>query len=381
MIIFPEKQKSHKFLVFPLQIILTLTSCLAPISCSPKNHPGNPILTREAPRVVVRPVVQKSVPFQLEYVGNIKALENAEIKARVTGYVLSYHFREGEDVQEGQLLFHIDPRPFEAALNKAKALLVKNQAELEYARQQVTRYANLANEEFISQDDFNRLRTTVAAKEAAVKADQAAMALAQIDLDYCSILAPFDGRTGQRLIDPGNLVTGDGGPGDPTLVIINQMDPIKVLFAVPEKDFPLIREAKDPSVDVIVPGHLKRVFPGKLWLIDNRINTKTGMIEMEGMMKNPERKLWPGLFVKVRIKTTTLPNALLIPNAAISRDQLGPFVFTITPQSTVEMQRIETKFVVGQETVIVDGLKSGQNVVIEGKNGLQSGVQVKQVNR
>lgn len=332
------------------------------------------------PRVIVAQVIRQSVPLRLEYIGNIKAWESAAIKARVTGYVLSYHFREGEDVKKGQQLFSIDPRPFKATLDKAKAQLVKHQAELAYAREQVVRYKELARDEFITRDVYDGYRTSAAALQAEVEADRASIALARINLDYCSINSPFTGRAGQRLIDPGNLVTASGGPSDPTLVVINQIDPIKVIFAVPEKDLQRIRaanNAKTLPIEVTLPNEGQRVYSGELWLIDNRIDPASGMIEMEGKLANQNGMLWPGQFVNVAIRIGTQPDTLTVPTAAIALGQQGPFLFTVSTDGKAQMRLIGTGESVGNDTIITHGLKPGEHVVTEGQEGLQSGMQVK----
>ncbi len=361
-----------------LRLIVILGLSLIAVACSTDSDQTQ-ATSRRAPRVVVAPVLEKSVPLLLEYVGNIMALETAEIRARVTGDVIGYHFREGEDVSAGQLLFTIDPRPFQAIRDQATATLAEDEAELAYAREQVVRYAGLARDEFITEDDFDRYRTTVAALEAEVKADRAAIALAQLDLDYCFIRAPFDGRAGRRLVDPGNLVTAGGGSGDPTLVVVKQIDPIKVMFAVPERDLPRIREAdraKTLGLEVVVSDREKRPFEGSLWLVDNQVDTSTGMIVLEGMLPNPERLLWPGQFVAVRLRVATRPDALVVPSAAISVGQQGSFVFIVSDKSKVERRLIETDAALGNETIVSGGVRAGERVVVEGQAGLQSGMQV-----
>jgi membrane fusion protein, multidrug efflux system len=358
---------------------LLLSSFLAAVT-APATADQRTSSSDKARRVVVAPVVQRSVPLRLEYIGNMKAWESAEIKARVTGYVLSYHFREGENVKQGQQLFSIDPRPFKAILDKAKAQLLKHQAELTYAREQVVRYRKLAKDEFISRDAYDGYRTSAAALKAQVAADRASIALARINLNYCSIDAPFSGRAGQRLIDPGNLVTASGGPSDPTLVVIKQINPIKILFAVPEKDLQRIRAANRPktlSIEVIVPNDGNRLFSGELWLIDNRVDPATGMIEMEGKLPNQEGMLWPGQFVNVAIQIGTQSDTLTVPTAAIALGQRGPFLFTVSDDGITEMRLIGTGESAGNDTIVTHGLKAGERVVVEGQVGLQSGMHVK----
>lgn len=364
-----------------ISIAVMLSFVLAVSARNVKAEENSKIATK-IPRVVVAPVVRKSVPLRLKYIGNIKAWERAEIKARVTGYVESYHFREGDEVAEGQLLFRIDPRPFKAMLDQAKAQLVKHKAELAYAREQVVRYKDLARDEFITRDVYDGYRTSAASLQAQVEADRAAIALAQINLDYCAIYAPFSGRSGKRMIDPGNLVTASGGPSDPTLVTINRIDPIKVLFAVPEKDLQRIRlvnrdKTKALSLEVTLPEEGGQAYKGELWLINNRIDPATGMIEMEGKLPNPDDMLWPGQFVEVTIRIGTLPDTLTVPSSAIALGQHGPFVYIVSEDGKAEMRLVETGESGGAVTVISKGLKTGERVVVEGREGLQSGMLVK----
>lgn len=354
----------------PILIGLLLAACT---SSADKTTPD----AGPHPRVVVGPVVMKSVPLRLEYVGNIKPLESAAIKARVTGRVMAFHFREGTDVKKGELLFTIDPRPYEATLNQAKAKLARDEAKLAYAMDQVARYAKLAKDQFISQLAYDGYITNSQSLEAEVREDRAAIRLAQLNVDYCSIVSPFDGRAGIRLVDPGNLVTSRGGPSDPTLVVINQIDPIKAIFAVPEQDLIRIREAKNVSLEVRIPGKANHPFPGKLWLIDNEVNTASGMIKLEGMLPNPERLLWPGQFVEVSLQISTLPNTILVPSEALSNSLVGTFVFVVGADSKVEKRRVETGSVAGNSTIVTSGLKAGEKVVVEGRIGLQSGMQVR----
>ena len=340
---------------------------------------AEPPRKQKALRVVVAPVTQQTVPLALNYIGNIKAWKSAAIKARVTGYLLAYHFREGEAVKKGQPLFSIDPKPFKAILEQAKAQRVEHQAELNYAREQVKRYAGLAKDEFITKDVYDGYRSSAAALQAMVEADRAAIKLARINLDYCTVRAPFSGQAGQRLVDPGNLVTASGGPSDPTLVVINQIDPIKTIFAVPESDLKRIRQAnriKTLTIEVALKNNDEEKFSGKLWLIDNQINSATGMIEMEGKLANSEGELWPGQFVTVAIRIGTQPDTLTVPTAAITLGQRGPFVFTVSAEGKVEKQLIGTAELVGSDTIVTHGLKAGERVVVEGREGLQSGMQV-----
>ena len=330
-------------------------------------------------RVLVAPVVEKSIPLQLEYVGNIKAAQSAAIKARVVGNVMSYSFREGEAVEKDQLLFTIDPRPYEATLDAAKAALAQHQAELAFAQKEEKRYGKLAKQGGVSQEAYDRFRSEVAVKKSLVSADKANIKHAELDVEYSAVKAPFAGRSGRRLVDPGNLVTVNGAPSDTTLVVINQIDPIKVEFAVPQQDLQHIRDAHSANpldLEVALGGDRDTTLNGKLWLIDNQIDTDSGMILLDGMIDNPDQILWPGQYVKVRVTMGTSPNTLVIPSEAISLGQQGPFVFAVSEDSKLKKQLVTLGRAVGGDTLVTAGLKAGQQVVVEGLAGLQSGMAV-----
>ena len=330
-------------------------------------------------RVVVAPVIEKYVPLQLAYIGNMKANNSAAVKARVTGDVMSYHFHEGQYVEEGQLLFTIDPRPYEAILEQAIATLERAKAELAFAREQVSRYNQLVDEEFISIDAYDGYVTQALKLKATVAMDQAAVKLAELNLNYCFIKAPFDGLTSERLIDPGNLVESKGGSADPTLVVVKQMNPIKVIFAVPEADLSMIQQARNAeavSVQVTTTGSPKRTYTGALWVINNEVDIATSMIIMQGIFENPDEELWPGQFVNVQISIESSGQKLLVPSNAISNGQSGPYVFIADVDSRAEIRLIKIGRNVGNKTIVTHGLSAGEQVVVEGQEVLQSGVSV-----
>lgn len=331
-------------------------------------------------RVVVAKAIIQSVPLQLEYIGNMKANNSAAIKARVTGDVMAYHFKEGSHVSKGELLFTIDPRPYKAILDEAKAKLAQDKAELAYALNQVKRYKPLAKEEYISTDDFYNYQTQAAKLKAQVAKDGAAIHFARLNLNYCFVKAPFTGRTGPRLTDPGNLVESKGGTADPTLVTIKQLDPIKVIFAVPEKDLSLIREAHDEkalSMSLTPNGNPNHRVKGKLWLYDNTVNVDTGMIVMEGILPNPKEILWPGKFATVTLSIKTSKETVLIPTKAILLGQSGPYVYVVNKNNKTLFRILKTGRSYQDKTIVTSGLKVGEQVVTEGQESLQSNMLVK----
>ncbi len=334
---------------------------------------------KAAPRVVIAPVTEKSLPLELDYIGNIRPVQSAEIKARVMGHIMSYHFREGEDVEKDQLLFTIDQRPYEAKLNTAKASLKQHQAELEFAKEEVARYSKLVDKGFVARETYDLYRRDVAVKESLVRSDEATIRRAELDMEYSAVKAPFAGRAGRRLVDPGNFVMAGGSDADTILVVINQIDPIKVEFAVPQPDLQPIRKAHGATplaLQVALGGDGETTHDGTLWLIDNQIDTGTGMILLHGMVDNPDHTLWPGQLVNVRVKVGTASKTLSVPSAAVFRGQQGPYVFTVGPDSKLEKQLVTLGRTLGHATIVTAGLKAGQHVVVEGSPGLQSGMVV-----
>ena len=231
-----------------------------------------------------------------------------------------------------------------------------------------------------TKEAFERFSRDVLVKESLVRADKAIIRRAELDIEYSSVKAPFSGRAGRRLVDPGNLVTANGTPSDTTLVVINQIDPIKVEFAVPQQDLRHIRDAhgKTPlDLEVVLGGDRETKLSGKLWLVDNTIDPSTGMILLQGTIENPDHILWPGHYVKVGVTLGTTPSTLVIPSEAIAMGQQGPFVFLVTPESKLKKQLVTVGRTVGPDTVVTAGLEPGQRVVIEGQAGLQSGMDVR----
>ena len=361
-----------------LIVYLGLVTILTPLPAKTEKQSNN------AYRVVVGPVTEEIAPLQLPYIGNMQANNSAAIKARVTGDVIDYHFKEGSYVEAGQLLFTIDPRPYEATLAKALAQLAETEAQLAYAEVQVIRYERLVEEEFVSIDDYEQYITDVATLEAQVQERRAEVALAELNLNYCYVKAPFSGRTGQRLTDPGNLVESQGGSADPTLVMLNQINPIKAVFAVPETDLQLIRQAQEAESLILEISRSEtpdQVYTGELWLIDNQINMQSGMIILEGLLPNPDGKLWPGQFVNVVASIKSSTPVLLVPSEAVMLGQNGPYVYTVNSESKAIIRQIKTERGYGDKTIVRSGLKAGERVVVEGQEGLQSGLVVRVGNK
>src|SRR5438034_3254977 len=320
--------------------------------------------TAQAPvrPVTVAKVVAKDVPLYLDEIGTCAAYETVQVQAQINGVIIGRHFQDGSDVKKGDLLFTIDPRPFQAALDQAKA-----QAELD----QVTlkRQEDLRNRKVISQQDYD---TAVANAQKS----QAATEAAQVNLDWCYIKSPINGRVGLRNVDVGNLV----GPSIPSLVTIQGPDPIYTDFTVAENDLPLVRKyLGGPNVTVQTYLADGSITPrtGDLYFIDNAVQPGSGTVKARGVTPNPDRALWPSEFVRVRFILDMLKNATLVPSQAVQVSQSGPFVFVVKPDSTVDLRQVKPgQRQDGDMQVIEDGLKAGETVVVTGQLALAPGTKV-----
>jgi membrane fusion protein, multidrug efflux system len=321
----------------------------------------------EAVPVVVATAVQKSVPTQIRAVGNVEAYSTVAIKSQVTGVIYKIHFKEGDDVKKDQLLFTIDPRPFEAAVKQAEANLARDNAQLNNARDQAKRYAELVDKQYVSREQYDQIRTNADAAQAVVEADRAAVDNAKVQLSYCYIYSPVSGRVGSFLINEGNLVrVNDGAP----LVVINQISPIFVSFAVPEQYLTALKRHMMSGkllIDASFAADEGRPEQGRLEFIDNAVDRSTGTVRLKGVFSNGERRLWPGQFVNAALTLTTQGDAVVIPSESIQVGPEGQQVFVVTGDKRVE-QRLVT---VGQtqqgESVITKGLAAGEMVVREGQ--------------
>lgn len=340
--------------------------------CS-KNQAKPP--AREAIPVTVAVAVQKNVPVQVRAIGNVEAYSTVSIKTQVTGELTGVYFKEGQDVRKGQLLFTLDKRPFEAALRQAEGQLARDAAQAANAKAQAARYAALMKEGVISREANEQTQTSAEALDAAVAADRAAVENARVQLQYCSIYAPIDGRTGNLLVHQGNMVKANDTP---PLVVINKIQPIYVTFSIPEQSLAQVKQsmARRPlSVEAAVPDYPKSV-GGKLVFIDNAVDPQTGMIKLKAEFANSERHLWPGQFSNVTLTLATEPNAIVVPAAAVQTGQNGQFVFVIKSDNTAEMRNVNVSRNIDGQAVIRTGLNAGERVVTDGQLRLMPGAKV-----
>jgi multidrug efflux system membrane fusion protein len=320
----------------------------------PAHAPARPVSVAEA--------VAKDVPLYLDEIGTCAAYETVQVQAQVTGQIITRDFQDGADVKKGDLLFTIDPRPFQAALDQTKA-----QAELD----QVTlkRQEDLRARKVISQQDYDTAVANAQKSQAAVEA-------AQVNLDWCYIKSPINGRVGLRNVDVGNLV----GPSTAPLVTILGLDPIYTDFTIAENDLPLVRKylgGPNVKVQTYLPDGSISPRMGDLYFIDNAVQPGSGTVKARGVTPNPDRALWPSEFVRVRFILDILKNATLVPSQAVQVSQSGPFVFVVRPDNTVDVRSVKPgQRQEGDLTVIEGNVKPGDTVVVTGQLALSPGASV-----
>ncbi|MDQ3828262.1 MAG: efflux RND transporter periplasmic adaptor subunit [Candidatus Tectomicrobia bacterium] len=316
------------------------------------------------------------MPLRLKAIGNVEAYTTVAVKARVDGQIVSVSFKEGEQVVRGQVLFQVDPRPFEAQLKQAEATLKRDLTQVENARAQAQRNQELFKKHFISKDAYAQFKTNVDVFTATVDVDRAAVEAARLRLEYTTIRAPITGRAGRIMIQQGNLVkANDINP----FVIINQLDPIYVSFSVPEQYRPEIQEwmAKGPLRVVAAPSDSKHPSTaGQLSFVDNTVDPSTGTLKLKATFQNPNQALWPGQFVTTILILREQPDAIVAPSQAIQTGPNGQYVFAVTPGGTAELRDIVVDRTEGPETVVAKGLAAGEQVVTDGHVRLLPGSKV-----
>ena len=410
-----------------LRILLVLSVLISGCSSGTKGDQGPP---RAVP-VMVGTVIQREVPVQIRVIGNVQAYSTVTVKSIVGGEISQVHFAEGQDVKKGDLLFSIDPRPLEAALRQAEANVARDMAQVsqveadlaknmalvkqvdanierdtaqaENARVEAKRYESLIEKQVVSRQQYDQFRTNAEALEAtvrsdraakdsaeaavrsskaalesvkaAVRADQAAVDNARVQLSYCFIRSPMDGRTGNLLVQRGNVVKAN----DISLLTINQVNPIYVVFSVPEQNLPEIKKYMTGGslrVEALPPNDTGTAEQGVLTFIDNAVDKTTGMILLKGTFANKERRLWPGQFVNVVLTLTTQPNAIIVPSQAVQNGQAGQYVFVMKPDLTVELRLMVVSRTLGNESIVEKGLQDGEKVVTDGQLQLVPGAKV-----
>ena len=360
--------------------------------------------------VQVVTAISKDVPVYIDQVGKCAAREVVSIQPQVSGRITSINFTDGADVKKGDLLFTIDPKPFEVAIQQAQANLAKDtalkkQAEANMAKDkaqakwgevQAARYKGLAEQGVVAKElaeqmrtDADSLNATVNADEAAIKSadqaikvDEALIEAAKVQLAYCYIHSPIDGRAGQRLVDIGNVVNAGFG-STTSMLTIQRVDPIYADFTINQSDLSSVqRDMKQGTLkaEITIPDEPGETFTGDLTFLDNAVQDATGTVKLRATIANPARKLWPGRFVRVRLVLSTIPGAVLIPASAPQQSATGPFVYVVNNESKAEFRNITLGQQQGDLVVVQSGVKEGERVVINGQIAIQPGgaVQIQQ---
>lgn len=334
----------------------------------PQATPGVPVTVASATR--------QDFPLYLAGLGQVQAFNAVLVRARVDGTLMQFVPTEGQEVKQGDLIAVIDPRPYKAALDQAAAKRVQDDADLTNARLDLARYASLAKQDFASRQQVDTQGALVNHLVAAIAGDDAAIESAKLNLSFCYITSPIDGRVGLRQIDAGNLVHATDATG---IVTITQVHPISVTFTLPQEDLPRVTAAMAQGklpVLAYAGDNRTRLDSGALLTPDNAIDPSTGTIKLKATFPNVTNQLWPGQFVNARLLVATLHDALTVPSVAVQHGPSGLYVYVVSPNSTVTRKDVEISHDNGQTAVIAKGIAPGERVVTEGQSRLQEGVKV-----
>jgi multidrug efflux system membrane fusion protein len=325
--------------------------------------------------VVVAQAVEQAVPYEIAATGTVEPRQTVAVEAQVTGLLTRVAFREGEDVEAGQLLFEIDPRPFQAAFDQAKAALARDLAQAHSAEQDAERYAQLVAQDYVTRSDYDAKRAAAEALQATVRSDSGAVASAALNLEWSRIRAPISGRTGRLLVREGNLVRASSV--DP-LVVINQIHPILVRFAVPEHQLADIQRYRGNRLPVLASPSKSDTAPtqGLLTFIDNAVDTATGTVLLKGEFANRDNALWPGEYLNVRLRLYVEDHAIVVPSEAVMTGQQGTYLFVVGPDGTAHSQPVTVERTSDTYAVLSTGVRPGDQVVTDGQLRLTSGARV-----
>lgn len=324
--------------------------------------------------VVVAPAILTDVPKTLRAVGNVEASHTVAVRARVDGELMEVRFREGDMVKVGQVLFEIDPRPYRAVLEEARATLVRHQAELGNAEAQAKRYQELLRLNFVSKEAAAQMQTNYEVAQANVAADEAALERARLNLEFCTIHSPISGKTGALMVHQGNLVRAQ----DPApLVVVNKVMPVWASFDVPEKEILQARQAMQKGkVRVLAKADERNPSLGELFFIDNAAKPQTGTVRLKAAFANEDLRLWPGQFVTVEVLLGEEKGKVAVPSQALQVGPEGRFAYVLRQDGTVEAREVQAGRPFGDLTVVEKGLSPGEEVVVEGHLRLAPGIRV-----
>ncbi len=326
--------------------------------------------------VSVATVAQQTVAVRIQAIGNVEAYSTVALKARVDGQIVEVNFKEGQEVRKGAVLFKIDSRPLEATLRQAEANLMRDTAQKEQTRSQERRYQELLQKNFVSKEAYAQIRTNADSAEAVALASMATIENAKLQLEYCTIRSPIDGFVGKVMLQIGNMVkANDTNP----LVIINQVRPIYVNFAIPEQRLSAVRSHRamgQLSVEALPPNSDKAAATGTLSFVDNAVDTTTGTIKLKAVFPNKDNALWPGQFVNTSLKLYDQKEALTVPSQSVQTGPSGQYVYVVKQDMTTEVRKVEVDRVDSDNAIIAKGLQKGETVVVKGQLRLAPGAKV-----
>ena len=354
--------------------LLSVTTLAAGLvaGCGRESQPN---FERPPAPVVVATAVAEDVPLYIDAVGKIAAREVVSIQPQVSGRIVKLHFTDGAEIKTGDLLFTIDPRPYQAQLNQAEANLAGAIAALELAKTNFARVEAVSDPRAVSRQDYDAKKSAVQSAEAEVKQNRAAVETARLNLDYCTIRSPINGRAGQRQVDIGNVVSPNNG----SLLVIQRLDPIYADFTITEKDLSRVQRnmaKRTLRTEVSLPDDPRAAREGKLTFVDNSVQEGTGTVKLRATLANGDRYFWPGRFVNVRLILATQEQAVLVPAGAPNMSAKGPFVYVIKPDTTAELRPVSPGQRQGDRIVIEKGVKAGERVVVQGQLGVTPGGKV-----
>ncbi len=366
------------------QVVWPALLCLlvAPVVATGCHKPKKTAAARP-PVVEVVTLTPTNVPVYKEWIGTLEGFVNAQIRAQVVGYLRAQDYTEGSEVKKGDLLFQIDPRPFDAALEQARSKLAQSEAQESRTRWDVERYAPLAKQNAISQQEYNDAVQLNLAAQAQVKADQAAVDAARLNLEFTRITSPIDGLAGVAQAQIGDLV----GPNGPILTTVSTINPIRVYFTASEQSYIAYRREYTNTTERVAHEHELELqliladgsvypIPGKFYFASREVNPTTGTIQLAGLFPNPSYTLRPGQFARVRAKTQTRPDALVVPQRAVTQLQGTYDVDTVDDQNRVHIQNVKVGEQIGSNWVIEQGLRAGERVIVEGTQKVKEGTVV-----
>jgi multidrug efflux system membrane fusion protein len=354
--------------------VVIFAGLVAVAACDKKAAPSS--FERPPAPVTVATAVTQDVPSYIDAIGKFVAREVVSIQPQVSGRITQIHFVDGADVKAGQTLFTIDPRPYQAQVNMAQANLAQAKAALELAQINFDRVASLTDPRAVSRQDYDAKKNAVEVAEAQVKQNQAALESARLNLDYCTIRSPINGRTGQRLVDLGNVVTANSS----SLLVIQRLDPIYADFTITESDLTAVQQNMargSLKVEVRLPDEPQKPREGKLTFLDNTVQDTTGTIKLRATIANEDHRFWPGRFANIRLILGIHENAVLISAEAPQMSAKGPFVYVVKPDSTAELRPVSVGQRQGDLVVINKGVNAGERVVTNGQIGVTPGGKVR----